>query len=247
MCSILYDPKCHFPADPGSGSYDGDYLPSEFLFRWHPLQLCFFEQPILDVERFLLRQSNIVVDRFGAAHHFDRAIIELGSNPRFGLVLAPCDHAQTRNQDDRRIRIPHRGRIRPLTAIIISRIVGPVFLEACLQFGFEYGGIFFRRIPISIERLYLCTEEVIGTTRPELRQSGGIDRIDKTQDWLVILNRADQAFFLADLTTQPGKNYREQFPALRWIHSLDPRSTERLRVTSLGFVSGCDIPGRLLD
>ena len=60
------------------------------------LQLRLFEQPVFDVERFLLRQRDVFVDRFGAAHHLDGAVVELGGHARLGLVLAPGDHAAGR-------------------------------------------------------------------------------------------------------------------------------------------------------
>ena len=85
-----------FLADAAAGTDDDDDLPGEFLFRGHALQLRFFEQPVFDVESFLLRQGDVFVDRFRAAHHFDRAVVELRGDARFGLVLAPGDHAEAR-------------------------------------------------------------------------------------------------------------------------------------------------------
>ena len=105
-----------FLADAAAGTDDDDDLPREFLLRGHALQLRLFEQPVLDVESFLLRQRDVFIDRFRAAHHFDGAVVELGRHARFRLVLAPRDHAEARDQDDRRVRVAHRRRVRVFAA-----------------------------------------------------------------------------------------------------------------------------------
>ena len=45
--------------------------PSSDFGLGHALQLGFFQRPVFDAERFLLRQSDIAADRFGAAHDVD--------------------------------------------------------------------------------------------------------------------------------------------------------------------------------
>ncbi len=111
MRAFLDEPVRGFLADAAAGADDDDDLAREFLFRRHALQLRFLEQPVFDVERLLLRQRDVFVDRLGAAHDFDGAVVELGGDARFGFVLAPGDHAEAGNQHDRRIRVAHRGRV----------------------------------------------------------------------------------------------------------------------------------------
>ncbi len=45
---------------------DDDDLPRQFLLGGHPFQLRFFEQPVFDVKRFLLRQRDKLVNRLRA-------------------------------------------------------------------------------------------------------------------------------------------------------------------------------------
>ena len=101
-----------FLADAAAGADDDDDLPREFLFRRHALQLRLLEQPVFDVEGLLLRQRDVFVDRLGAAHHFDGAVVKLRGDARLGFVLAPRDHAEAGDEHDRRIRVAHRGRVR---------------------------------------------------------------------------------------------------------------------------------------
>ncbi len=110
-------------ADAAAGADDDDDLAGEFLFRRHALQLRLLEEPVLDVERLLLRQGDVFVDRLGAAHHFHGAVVELRGHARFGLVLAPGDHAETRDENDRRIRVAHRGRVRVFAAFVVIGVV----------------------------------------------------------------------------------------------------------------------------
>ena len=121
--AFLDEPMGGLLADAAAGADDDDDLAGEFLFRRHALQLRLFEEPVFDVERLLLRQGDVFVDRFGAAHHFHGAVVELGGNARLGLVLAPGDHAEAGNEDDRRIRVAHRGRVRMFAAFVIVRVV----------------------------------------------------------------------------------------------------------------------------
>ena len=99
MCAPSFTSRCAVSLPmPEPAPIDDDDLPREFLLGRHALELRFLEQPVLDVERFLLRQRDVLVDRLGAAHDFDRAVVELGRDAGLGLVLAPGDHAQARDQ-----------------------------------------------------------------------------------------------------------------------------------------------------
>ena len=123
-----------FLADAAAGADDDDDLAGQFLLGRHALQLRLFEQPILDVERLLLRERDVLVDRFGAAHDFDGAVVELGGDARFALVLAPGDHAEAGDEDDGRVRVAHRGRVRRFAAVVIIGVVLAVLLEAVGEF-----------------------------------------------------------------------------------------------------------------
>ena len=128
------------------------------------LQLGLFEQPVLDVERFLLRQRDVLVDRLGAAHHLDGAVVELGGDARLALVLAPGDHA--------------RGRGSGSTVGFGSRIAGEFGVLAAprsrrrsparycsspsASFGLQRVDVVGLRIPVDVQRLDLGAQEVVG-------------------------------------------------------------------------------------
>ena len=75
--AFFHKPMRSFFADARSSANDNDDLSSKFFLRWHPLQFCFFKQPIFDVKCFLLWERNVLVNRFGATHHFNCAVIKL--------------------------------------------------------------------------------------------------------------------------------------------------------------------------
>ena len=83
-----------FLADAAARADDHDHLPRQFFFRRLTAQLGFFEQPILDVEGFLLREADVLVEGFRPAHDLDGTVVELGGDARFALVFAERDHAQ---------------------------------------------------------------------------------------------------------------------------------------------------------
>ena len=85
--------------DTGTGADDDYHLPGEFFFRRHASKLGLLQQPVLDIESLLLRQRDIFIDRFGAAHDFDRAVVEFGRHSRFRFVFAPGNHSQTRESE----------------------------------------------------------------------------------------------------------------------------------------------------
>ena len=94
-----------FLADAGAGADHDDDLTGQLLLGWHALELRFLKQPVLDVERFLLWQGDVFVDRFRAAHHFHRTVVELRCHAGLGFVLAPGDHAEAGDENHGRVRI----------------------------------------------------------------------------------------------------------------------------------------------
>ena len=79
-------------SNAGACADDDDNLPIEFFLRRHSSQLSFFQRPVLDVESLLLIHRFVLVNCFGSAHHFNRAVIKLRRHTRLALVLAPGDH-----------------------------------------------------------------------------------------------------------------------------------------------------------
>ena len=124
-----------FFADAAARADNHGNLARQFLLRGHAAEFGFFEQPILDVEGLLLRQRDVLVDGLGAAHDFDGAIVELGGDARLALVLAEGDHAEAGDENDRRIRIAHGGRV----GVFALRVIGGVILAVLFQAGFEPG------------------------------------------------------------------------------------------------------------
>ena len=133
------EPMGDFLADAGASADDDVHLPRQLFFRRHPAQLRFFEQPILNVESFLLRQGDIFVDGFRAAHDFDGAIVELGDHARFALVLAEGDHAEAGDEDDRRVRVAHGGRVGVFAPRVIRGVILAVLFETGYQFLLQCG------------------------------------------------------------------------------------------------------------
>ncbi len=89
VCTFLREPEGSFAADARARADDDDDLTGEFLLGGHALKLGFLEQPVLDVESFLLGQGDVAVDGFGATHDFDGAVVEFSGDSRFRLVACP--------------------------------------------------------------------------------------------------------------------------------------------------------------
>ncbi len=152
-------------------------LPDHFLGRGHPLQLGFFEQPVFDIEGFLLIQRDIVADGFGAAHHVDGIEVEFARDPRGGLVAGEGDAAHARHQHHHRIGIAHGGRIGPFAASHNRRRRARDNRRALRQIGLV------RQLRgIEHQRGDLGAQEVIGAAcaqRRQPRKIGGIDEFDR--------------------------------------------------------------------
>ena len=94
-----------FAPDAAARADYRDDLTRQLLFRRHALELGFFQQPVFDIESFLLGQGDITPDRLRAAHDLHRAAIKLRRDARLALIFAPGNEAQARNQKYRGIRI----------------------------------------------------------------------------------------------------------------------------------------------
>jgi hypothetical protein len=78
--ALAGEPVRRLLANAGTGPDDEHHLAGELLLGRHALQLRLLQQPVLDVEGLLLRQRDVAVDRLGAAHHLDRAVVEFGGD-----------------------------------------------------------------------------------------------------------------------------------------------------------------------
>ena len=170
---VLREPVGDLPADAAAGPDHHRDPAGQLLLRRHPPQLRLFELPVLDVERFLLRQGDVLVDRLGPAHHLDGAVVELGRHARLALVLAPGDHADAGDEDHRRVRVAHRRRVGPLARLVVRGVVrrgtaparrSSFSLSAVGRIGTLAG------VPGDVERLDLRPQEVVGAARAEFGQ-----------------------------------------------------------------------------
>ena len=130
VCAFLDETVGGLLADAGAGADHHDDLPGELRLGRHALQFRLLEEPVLDVEGLLLRQRDILVDGLGAAHHLDSAVVELGGDAALGLVLAPGDQAQARDEHDGRVWVAHRRRVGVFAALVVSAVILPVLGDA---------------------------------------------------------------------------------------------------------------------
>ena len=170
-------------------------------------------------------QGDVAVERLRATHDFNGASVKLGGDTRFAFVFAPRDHADTRNENDGRIRVAHRGRVRPFAPVIVIRVILAILLKAGLQFGFdrletdvERSVIRSRfgkngRLKRNVKRFDFGAQEMVGATRAEFGETRGILGIDETEHFFVVLDGGNEALFGADLSAQPRQNAGEDFAA----------------------------------
>src|ERR1700730_8740999 len=203
MRSISNQANRELFANAASRANDNDDLPGELLFRRHSSKLCFFELPVLNIESFLFRKSDVLVDSFRASHDFDRAVVEFGSYPRLALVLSPRNHPKPRNQDNGWIRISYRWGIRMLVLIVISSVVTPVLVEASSQKLPEVLQVFALGVPIDVERFDFCAKEMIRSRGSKRGQARRVCAVDETQHVFVCLHGADEPPLLTHLSAQP--------------------------------------------
>ena len=89
------------PMPPAPPVTKRDLAGEAFRLR-HALQLRLLEQPVFDVEGFLLRQAEIIRHGRSAAHHVDGVDIKLAGDARGRLVLGEGDLADAGHQIDHR-------------------------------------------------------------------------------------------------------------------------------------------------
>ena len=236
-----------FFSDSRTCADDDDDLPRQFFLRRHPFQLRLFEQPVFDVERLLLRQRDVLIHRLRPAHDLDGAVVKFRRDTRFGFVLAPRNHAQARNQNDRRVRVAHRRRAGVLALLVIRQVVLAILHETVSQFAFQGRGVLGLRIPRDVERLDFCAEKMVGAARAEFGQTRRVLGIHEAQNLFIVLHRRDETLLLRNLAAQPRQNRGKNFQALFGCERLMPGTAKRLRVAALGLILRLDKLRRLLD
>ena len=192
-----------FLTDARARTDDDDDLAGELFLRGHTLQFRFFEEPVFDIESFLLGEGDILVNSFGPPHDFHGAVVELGRDPRLRLILTPGNHAQAWDEDHGRIRVAHGGRVRTLAGIVIGRVVLAVLLQGGGELGLQRSSVLGLGIPVHVEWLDLSTKEVVWARGSEFGEPRGVLGVNKAQDFFVVLNRADEALLLGDLAAKP--------------------------------------------
>ena len=168
-------PPRHRPADPAGAAGHQRHPPRQRLGLGQALQLRLLEQPVLDVERLLLGQADIAVDAGGAAHDVDRVDVELGGDPRRGLVAGEGQHADARDEVDDGIRVAHGRAVGMPAAFVVGSVVPTVAVDQPVERGIVGVGRHH-------QRANLGAQEVIGAGGAESRQLLEPVRVHELQD-----------------------------------------------------------------
>ena len=239
MGSLLDQSICGLTPDAAACADDGDNLAGHLLLGGHALEFGLFEKPVLDVERLLLWQGDILIHGFRTAHHLDGAVVELRGDAALALVLAPCNHAQSGNEDDGWVRIAHGGGVLPLAGVVVGGVVLAVLLDPFGEKRAQPLEIVGLGVPIHVEGLDLGTKEMVGAGGAQLRKAGRVLRVHKAEDGVVLLDGADETFLLTDLTAEPGKDGDPKFTTFLGGKALILGATEGLlSLVVLGDVLG---------
>ena len=147
-----------------------------------------------------------MINRFCSSHDFDGAVVEFCRDTRFRLVLAPRDHAKTRDEHDGRIWVTHGWRVGSLASLVVRGIVLTVLFQSEGKLGFEGRGCFRLRIPVDVQRFDFGSEEVIGATGAKLCQTGSVLGIYETHDGCIVLDCSNETTFGTHLSAQPWQD-----------------------------------------
>ena len=168
--ALAHKPSCDRLSDSARAAGHQRDAPGERFRLRQALKLGLFEQPIFDIEGFLLLKSDIAADAGCATHHVDRVDVEFRAGAGGRLILGEGQHADARNEIDDGVGIAHRRRVRPFTALIISRVVGAIIGKILVERRNDRIEIARRRIEWQHERADLGAQEVIRAGCPERRQ-----------------------------------------------------------------------------
>ncbi len=232
--ALAHQTRSRRAADAAGAAGDEGNAAGQALRLRHALQLGLFEQPIFDVEGFLLRQALIFGDRRRAAHHVDGVDVKFAGDAGRRLVAGKGQHADARHQEDHRIGVAHGRRIVVLAGVVIARIVGAVVFQRLVEAGNDCIDIGLCRIEIDDQRADLGAQEVVRAAGAERTERPQILRIDEFQHRVLIVEMAELALLLADTAA----NFRHQpggdGPALRDRQALDDCATEDRLAFGLG-------------
>ena len=201
-------------ADATGAAGDQGHAAGQALGLGHALQLGFFEQPVLDVEGFLLGQADIGVHAIGAAHHVDGVDVELAGDAGGGLVLGEGQHAHAGDQVDDGVGITHGRAVRALAALVIGAVVGAVGFQRIVQAGQHGVDVGVGRVEVQHQRADLGAQEVVGAGRAQGGQLGQVVAADELQHHVAVVEVAQLALVGADAAAQRGHQLGGQCGAL---------------------------------
>ena len=135
------------------------------------MQLRLLEQPVFDVEGFLLGQAPIFGHRIRPAHHIDRIDVELAGNARRRLVFREGDHADARHQIDDGIGIAKGRAVVVFAPFVIGLVALAVVGDGIRQSGQSSVDVRFRRVEIDDQRADLGAQEMVGAGRAQRGQT----------------------------------------------------------------------------
>ena len=115
------------------------------------------------ISSFLLRERDVAVDGFRAAHDFNGAIVEFGGDARFTFVFSPRDHADSGNENHGGIGVAHGRRVGLAAALVVGLVVLSVLVESAGQRGLQRFDVSARRIPVREQGSDLGPQEVVRT------------------------------------------------------------------------------------
>ena len=89
-------------------------------------------------------------------------------------------------------------------ALIVSRVIFAILLEARFKFFDQVGCEFLLRIPIDIKGFNFRPQKVIRTGSAQFGQSAGIVTVHKLQNGITRIDGCNKAIVLRDHAAQPG-------------------------------------------
>ena len=210
---------------PGAPCHQRDAPGERFRLR-HALKLGLFQQPIFDIERFLLRKAHVLADARRAAHHIDRVDVKLRSNAGRRFVLGEGQHADSGDEIDDRVGVAHRRRVRVFATLIIGGVLGPVVGERLVERGDHCIEIAGGWVVGQHERADLRAQEMIRAGRPKRGQRFEILRIDELQHGWRVREVADLALACGNVLANGGQELRRNIAPVRPRQRLDARPAE---------------------
>ncbi len=139
------------------------------------------------------------------------------------------------------------GELACFALFVVGRVVGAIVFQTSSEFATERGCVFRLRVPVDVERLDFCAQEMVGARGAEFREAGGVVRVDEAEDFFIVLHGADHALLRGDVAAQPREDGCENGAAFLCRECLVFRSAEGCRVAALRCVLGFDVGGCLFN